>query len=321
MTEHRARATGDEASGPATRFWTRRLTNLALVLVVAYTVLSAVVARRLERPDRHRPGALPPASAVVLTPVSLTSADGLALAAWEAEPPSTAPRAVVLVLHGLHGCRSPGAAAFLAEQGVAGLLLDHRAHGESEGQRTTFGIDERLDVAAAVAHARQRWPGLPLLAWGRSLGAAALLHALADPALELAPDTFDGLVLESLYSDLDSAFADRVRLHAGAWALPAASLTRALLRQRLPLDALEGAGWPQVLLAGVASRSRGTRLLLAGGGADRHAPPERLASLARAVGSRAEVVELPGVGHVDLLSAAPRVYGPRLAAFLTADLR
>jgi alpha-beta hydrolase superfamily lysophospholipase len=60
--------------------------------------------------------------------------------------------------------------------------IDERHHGRSGGTQSTFG-QERLDVRPAVAYARQRAPG-PVVAWGISLGAAAvLLDAADDPGI------------------------------------------------------------------------------------------------------------------------------------------
>jgi len=56
------------------------------------------------------------------------------------------------------------------------VALDLRGHGRSAG-RSTFGVAEPADVAAAVAAGRALAPGRPVLALGISLGGASALFA------------------------------------------------------------------------------------------------------------------------------------------------
>lgn len=110
--------------------------------------------------------------------VWLWSPDGTRLFAAQLDGPSGAPFAVVL-LHGmLNSSRSPKVHAFarrLADD-VHVLAPDLRGHGASGG-RSTLGVDEPPDVAAAIDHAYRRW-GVPVVTVGTSLGGfVALLHA------------------------------------------------------------------------------------------------------------------------------------------------
>lgn len=108
--------------------------------------------------------------------LTLTTADGVTLAGARLAGPSDAFATVVLV-HGLaHSSRTPRIHAFahaLARR-VHVVIPDLRGHGASRGQ-STLGVDEVLDVDAAVAVAD---PSLPVVTLGVSLGGAVvLLHA------------------------------------------------------------------------------------------------------------------------------------------------
>jgi len=74
------------------------------------------------------------------------------------------------------------------------MTFDMRAHGENiDGQYCTFGRDEALDVTAAARFLRNH-PLLkdkPLIAYGFSMGAVALIEAQAK-----SPDLFDGMILD-----------------------------------------------------------------------------------------------------------------------------
>lgn len=111
--------------------------------------------------------------------LTLVTADGVRLAGARLEGPPDAFATVVLV-HGLvHSSRTPGIHAFahLLASSVHVVVPELRGHGRSGGV-CTLGVDEPLDVAAAVAAAGERWPDLPVVTMGTSLGGAAvLLHA------------------------------------------------------------------------------------------------------------------------------------------------
>ena len=119
-------------------------------------------------------------------------------------------RGMVLLVHSIRSNRVEmlSRARFLNEQGYGTLLIDLQAHGETPGDRITFGARESENVEAAVAYLRNSFPGERLGAIGVSLGAAAIV--LAKPPLRL-----DAVVLESLHPTIREAVENRLRLHLG----------------------------------------------------------------------------------------------------------
>lgn len=118
--------------------------------------------------------------------VFIQSRDGLRLAGkfLKAEP---AAGTVILV----HGYRSIAANDFSSaikpyfEKGYHVLLVDQRSHGESEGRYITFGINESSDVAFWAEFISKKYPGLPIILGGISMGAASVLMA---PRFDLPPE-------------------------------------------------------------------------------------------------------------------------------------
>jgi dipeptidyl aminopeptidase/acylaminoacyl peptidase len=133
--------------------------------------------------------------------IRLTTADSLNISAWYI--PGSRAQAIILV-HGIDANRSAvlPEAKILAEAGYHLLMLDLRAHGQSEGSLATYGYREALDVQAAVDYLA----GLPEIeqigALGTSFGGAAVARAAAiDPRLQ-------AVVIESSYSSLTEAVTD-----------------------------------------------------------------------------------------------------------------
>jgi pimeloyl-ACP methyl ester carboxylesterase len=115
--------------------------------------------------------------------ITLTTADGVKLAAWRVRAAAPSATAVVL-LHGYPANKTdllPIAAALQPRFTV--LLLDFRYFGRSEGAATTLGFRERADLRAAVdALARDGHTRIGV--FGYSLGGAvAMLGAAEDPRI------------------------------------------------------------------------------------------------------------------------------------------
>ncbi len=154
--------------------------------------------------------------------VALTTSDGLNLVAYLVEV--EAPDAVVVFLSGTHGPSVTaffGHAAMFADHGYASLLLEMRAHGESEGGRIALGFEEPRDVQAAVAHIRSRsgYRDVPIVAFGLSLGGATAINATG-----LSQD-IAGVVSLSAFSSWDGVFVDNMGAPE-----PLATLQRAFVR-------------------------------------------------------------------------------------------
>lgn len=115
--------------------------------------------------------------------VRLFTSDGLELRGWYV--PSRNHAAVVMA-HGLSQTRADllPEARILRDAGYGVLLFDLRAHGESQGESSTWGDRERLDVKAALEFVRARPDVDPkrVAALGFSIGSAAVAEVAAKDA-------------------------------------------------------------------------------------------------------------------------------------------
>ena len=124
-------------------------------------------------------------------PMLVDAGDGVRLQGVHSLAAGAAPRGLVLLLHGWEGSAESSymqlTAARLLRDGFAVFRLDFRDHGDShhlnEGLFHSNRLDEVIGAARAVSG---RWPTLPLVAAGYSLGGNfALRLALHAPAAGL----------------------------------------------------------------------------------------------------------------------------------------
>jgi alpha-beta hydrolase superfamily lysophospholipase len=149
-----------------------------------------------------------------LSPFVATDGSNLAVQDWPLAP-GKAPRALVLLVHGLgeHAGRYAGLAERLNDWGFAVRGYDQYGHGESSGVRGSLPSSTRLldDLADLVDNARARMaPEVPLILLGHSLGGLVAAHfvalrmrpvqalVLSSPALDPGLSVFQKLLLAVL---------------------------------------------------------------------------------------------------------------------------
>ena len=202
--------------------------SLAMASVGVYLVIGYAVASRLSSPVRRTLERTPADVGLDYEEVVVPSGDGLSLGAWWVGSAGS-PRAAVLV-HGWGGDRSDLAVVETAlvyeRAGFNVLMLNLRAHGESEGDRVTVGYREVRDVRGALSWLEER--GIDagdVVLHGWSMGGAAVVRA--------APSTgVAAVVEEAAYAELVPLLRERIPEASG---LPAFFNPGVLLMGRLLL--------------------------------------------------------------------------------------
>ncbi|HEY4274724.1 MAG TPA: alpha/beta fold hydrolase [Rhizomicrobium sp.] len=156
----------------------------------------------------------------------LIARDGvrLPLREWDAE--GSAPKAVIVALHGMSDYSNAFdmPAKAWAKRGITTLAIDQRGFGNSANPGLWAGSDiMRADLADFAAAARRRFPGVKVYAAGESMGGAVVLSALASNA----PPAVDGAILVSpaVWSRADMPMLYRVALFMVAHITPGIILT------------------------------------------------------------------------------------------------
>lgn len=106
--------------------------------------------------------------------------DGLDIFAQCWEPAIPQPKAVVCLVHGLgeHTSRYAHVAEAFGKDGFILFGADLRGHGRSGGPRGHISSIEDFmqDIDVLLEQARTRYPGLPIILYGHSLGGIQVLH-------------------------------------------------------------------------------------------------------------------------------------------------
>ena len=153
--------------------WTRGRRRLAVAgtAVLCLAVLGVFGAGEALSHPAHREVGNAPAD-LDATPVDIPCPGGAHVRGWAVQGRQGG--GVVLLLHGVRADRREmvDRARFLKRQGFSTLLIDLPAHGESDGDRITFGWREAEGVRAAMRYVSDRWPDERIGVIGVSLGAA-----------------------------------------------------------------------------------------------------------------------------------------------------
>jgi alpha-beta hydrolase superfamily lysophospholipase len=108
------------------------------------------------------------------------SNDGVEIFAQGWEPDMIKPKAVVCLVHGIgeHSARYAHVAAAFVKESFVLFGFDHRGHGRSDGPRGHMPSIEAvmIDIDLLIENSLKRYPGLPIILYGHSLGGILVLY-------------------------------------------------------------------------------------------------------------------------------------------------
>lgn len=135
-----------------------------------------------------------------LEQIDIKARDGIRLRGYYLPADKPSDRLVI----GLHGYTSNGLSNFsphsyfFHRQGFDCLIVDHRAHGESEGQYIGFGVLDRFDCRAWIDYIEECFGGEKrILLHGTSMGATTALMTLGFGSL---PDSVKGVISDCAFT-------------------------------------------------------------------------------------------------------------------------
>ncbi|QKG55944.1 alpha/beta fold hydrolase [Hymenobacter sp. BRD128] len=225
------------------------------------------------------------------------------LAAWYG--PVLRARGTVVLCHGYTSDKSRlrPEASYFRQLGYAVLLLDFSGNGASAGYQTTIGYREADDVVAAYHWALARQPGRPVVLYGVSMGAVAILRAEGELGLRPAAN-----IVECPYGSMLQTAQNRfVSMH-----LPPFPLANLLVFW----GSVENGYWAFGLNAGEYARHVTTPTLLLWGTADPRVTRAETDTIFAHLAGPKERVDFAGSGHEPYWHKHPRQWQVVVARFL-----
>jgi uncharacterized protein len=234
--------------------------------------------------------------------VTLTTSDGVKLAAWYVPPRNGA---VVVLIHGSGGDRSgpSNQARMLVRHGYGALLVDARGRGTSDGDNGSYGWAWNRDIRGAVDFLSRR--GVEhVAAYGLSTGAEVALQAAAEDR-RIEAVVADGAEARSLRENVLDHGSDR-------WfVLPVSGVVD------LGYGFLSGESRPPSLETLVPRISPRPLMIVSTGRAYEQTMGRVWFAAAK---EPKQLYELPDAPHTRGLAAHPREYESRVVGFLDRAL-
>ena len=106
------------------------------------------------------------------------------------------------------------------KMGHSVLMIQERAHCESEGHVISLGAKERWDVHAWAHYAATRWPQVPIYLCGVSMGASTVLLAMETDL----PKNVKGIIADAGYSSGSAILGSILRRHHCLFLYPCMAL-------------------------------------------------------------------------------------------------
>jgi hypothetical protein len=278
------------------------LISSALIGVVAVEGALHVPRKPLQHADEEFAHAISSRNLATMNDVDIRADDGVTLRAWTFIPQGGNGNAVIL-LHGQGDNRTGmlGNADLFLQYGYSVLLPDARAHGDSGGSVTTYGVKEKDDLVRWYNWLEQSEAPHCSYGLGESMGAAVLLQTIAkEPG-------FCAVVAESSFSSFKEAAYIRLGegLRTGPW------LGRTILRPTVEAGLIYARLKYGVDLAAAspinAVASSRVPIFLIHGLADTNIPPYNSERM-KAANSAVQLWEPAGAGHCGAAAAAPEEY-------------
>lgn len=190
--------------------------------------------------------------------LTITSRDGLTLHG-DFLPAEYQTNKLAICGHGYTGCGLKDCAAisvFFHKMGYNCLIVDHRAHGKSEGDYVGFGILDRYDMKAWVDCMERRFEGnAEIVLYGVSMGATI---ALMTAGLSSLSKCVKAVIADCAFTSPYDVFAHILRRDYHLPPFPIMNINEAMCRSKAgygfkdysTLDAVRTTGIPMLFIHG-----------------------------------------------------------------------
>ena len=209
----------------------------------------------------------------------------------------------ILLMHGVHSNRIQmiQRAIFLNKSGYSVFLFDFQAHGESEGEKITFGYLEAYDAEAAytylINHIKKKSVGVIGVSLG---GASALLGDVAKKS--------NALVIESVYPTFTEAVQNRMYMRFGNIGYYLSALLIWQIEPRLGFN-------PDILKPINMLSNLNTPVFIIAGTDDEHTTLSESKRMYDQASKPKKIWLIKGAKHQDFYRYSPLIYREKILGF------
>ena len=256
------------------------------------------------------------------TSFEVRAQDGILLRGWLVQPTTLSARNSsadsankparldwVLLFHGVADNRvgDLGVADFLLRAGYGVVMMDSRAHGESEGDLATYGWKERDDVRAIVSALENKVHPRCVFAFGVSMGGGIALQAAAvEPRIA-------AVAVEAPFSSFREASYDYAGLHRNPWL--GRILFRTVVEAGFVATKRMAGFYPSDVSPEKSVVQRAFPILLISDGDDVVLPLRHQQIIFAAAKGPKEIWIVPRAIHASAMGVAPEEYARRVLSF------
>lgn len=247
---------------------------LLLLIGIVFIKLPAIGASLILHPYKRPVTVAPPRGCHEVT----FQGDDVKLRGWRGQTEKPR-RGTIIYLHGVSDNResSVGVIERFRERGFDVVAYDNRAHGESEGDFSTYGFREKEDLSRIIDTLE---PG-PVILIGSSLGGAvALQTATKNPRIT-------AIVAAETFSDLRTVVTERAPFLFTANTVTQ-SIALAEKKGNFPIDAVSPENAAQFITIPI---------LLIHGESDVETPPDHSRRIYAALAGPKRLILVPSAGH------------------------
>lgn len=287
--------------------WRRIFFLGAIAFFALVTLTKRVVAHKvyeITHPPRKVSSMMFDANGQPIERVSFDTSDGLQLAGWYLP---TQNGAAIILQHGYHANSEETLpiALMLARHGYGVLLFDFRAHGKSEGEMVTFGLNEVKDTEAALAFLHKQAGVNPAKTGmlGISMGGAVGILAAAEL------EEIQAIVVEGVFAELQDEISIGIQVQT--------LLPTTLFASIFKFFAERESGYkisdikPVEEISKISPRP----ILILQGGSDERIPVASGERLFSAAGEPKEYWYEPTITHASYSTSIPAKYEQRIVSF------
>ncbi len=192
----------------------KRIRYIILALVIIIVVGSLLISKfvlpyAIIQPPRVSENILPSDLNLNSADIRVFTKDSITIKGYWIKNKASTPKSAILFVHGIGGCKEHflNLSKSLLDIGIESILIDSRAHGQSEGEFCTYGFKEKDDISRVVDYLKEKNDSIPIGIWGNSMGGAIAIQALEyDTRIAFG-------IIESTFTSLEQIVYDYQKSH------------------------------------------------------------------------------------------------------------